>query len=472
MTAVFSPIPRTSITRAIRNEQGFQMTSGMTDPDTIAALGKQLGAKYVVAGAITNLGTHNLLVISILHTEDLRQIAGDIQTYRNIEEIKDKLPSMARTIAAALKRDTAYLPLLAIPPVEWSDKVGNREADALAQILAVHLVRSGRYAVYPRTKSLEQVQREYNNQFNGDTADEYLPAIGKATNPRLVLSVSARKLGSATMFNAAIINLETGVQEAGGTADYQTLDDGIRAMGELAMKLTGDRILPIWVEEQDSGSAAATEQREQDRPSAAATVKAEQERATAQAALVKAEQERLAAERAAAQAEEERKAAQALLAKAEQERKNAEAALAKAEQERKNAEAALAKAGQERKNAQAALVKAEQERLAAERAAAQAEEERKAAQAATEPKEQARPRVAAGKQFVINERAAFIEAITAINADSAGGTYTITLNGNFYSTPVVFFQPDAPKTIILKGDGTARTITNNGESALFTVPKG
>jgi hypothetical protein len=90
----------------------------------------------------------------------------------------------------------------------------------------------------------------------------------------------------------------------------------------------------------------------------------------------------------------------------------------------------------------------------------------------TTPKEQDRPRLAARKQFVINERAAFIEAITAINEDSAGGTYTITLNGNFYSTPVVFTD-NAPKTITLKGDGTAaRTITNNGESALFTVPKG
>ncbi|MDR0722419.1 MAG: hypothetical protein LBF75_06440 [Treponema sp.] len=40
LTAVFTPVPRTSITLAIRNEQGFQMSSGMTDPDTIAALGK------------------------------------------------------------------------------------------------------------------------------------------------------------------------------------------------------------------------------------------------------------------------------------------------------------------------------------------------------------------------------------------------------------------------------------------------
>jgi hypothetical protein len=52
LTAVFASVPRTSINGAIRNEQRFQMASGMTDPDTIAALGKQLGAEYVVAGGL------------------------------------------------------------------------------------------------------------------------------------------------------------------------------------------------------------------------------------------------------------------------------------------------------------------------------------------------------------------------------------------------------------------------------------
>jgi hypothetical protein len=41
------------------------------------------------------------------------------------------------------------------------------------------------------------------------------------------------------MFNAAIINLETGIQEAGETADYRKLEDGVRVMQELALRLTG-----------------------------------------------------------------------------------------------------------------------------------------------------------------------------------------------------------------------------------------
>ena len=109
LTALFIPVPRTSINRAIRSEQGFQMASGMTDPDTIAALGKQLGATYVVAGTIAKLGNQNLLVIAIVHTENLQQIAGDVQTYDSIKEIRGKLPAMARNIAAAVGTDTSRL---------------------------------------------------------------------------------------------------------------------------------------------------------------------------------------------------------------------------------------------------------------------------------------------------------------------------------------------------------------------------
>jgi hypothetical protein len=257
------PVPRTSITNAINNERKFQHTSGMTDPDTIAAIGKQLGAQYVVAGTVTKLGSYNLLVIAILHTETLQQITGDIQTYRNIEEIKDKLPSMARNIAAAVKINTSNLPALAISRVQLSNGVDNQEPDTLTQILAIHLIRSGRYAVYPRTtESLDQVQQEYNNQLNGDVADEYLPNIGRGTNPRLALSVTARRLGSINMFNAGIINLETGIQEAGGSVEYKNLNDGMSAMEGLALRLTGqDWAVPkLGLGEQGSAVKPKTEQ--------------------------------------------------------------------------------------------------------------------------------------------------------------------------------------------------------------------
>jgi TolB-like protein len=239
LNTVFAPIPRTSITRAIGNEQRFQTGAGMTDPDTIAAIGRQLGAKYVVAGNIAKLGNRNLLIISILKIDDLRQIAGDIQTYNRIEEIQDKLPDMARNIIAATQIDSSALEKLAVTPVELGGNIDSHVADTLAQILSINLIRSGKYSVYPRTATLEQVQAEYNTQLSGVTADENVVDIGRGENPRVVLSVAARRLGNRNMFNASIINLESGVQLVGRSVNYNTLDDGIEVMGSLARELTG-----------------------------------------------------------------------------------------------------------------------------------------------------------------------------------------------------------------------------------------
>ncbi|MDR0706948.1 MAG: penicillin-binding protein activator LpoB [Treponema sp.] len=239
LNADFSPIPRTGITRAVGDEQKFQTGAGMTDPDTIAAIGKQLGAKYVVAGNIAKLGSQNLLIISILKIDDLRQIAGDLQTYIKIEDIQDKLPDMARNIIAATEIDSARLDKLAVVPVELGGNIDSRVADTLAQILSINLIQSGKYAVYPRTATLEQVQTEYSNQASGMTADDSAVGAGRGENPRFVLSVVARRLGSRNMFNASIINLESGVQIIGRSVNYATLNDGIEVMESLARELTG-----------------------------------------------------------------------------------------------------------------------------------------------------------------------------------------------------------------------------------------
>jgi TolB-like protein len=81
LNSAFTPVPRTSINNAIRQEQNFQMESGMTDPETIARLGQQLGARFIVAGSITRIGSQNLLVIAIMRMDNIQQIAGEWLTY-------------------------------------------------------------------------------------------------------------------------------------------------------------------------------------------------------------------------------------------------------------------------------------------------------------------------------------------------------------------------------------------------------
>ena len=242
---VFGRIPRTTINNAVTRERRFQMDSGMTDIDTMVSISNELGARYVVAGNISLVGNNKLLVISIIDIYNLQQIAGDYIVYNNIGDIPRRLSNMAKNIILATRNNTSRLPRLSIVPLQLQDGADQYIADTLAQILAINLIRSGKYSIYPRTRSLEQVRHEHNIQMRGHTGDTHVVGIGHGHNPELVLSVVARRLGNINMFNAEIINLFTGMGEGSGrSVEYQTINDGIRIMEVLATDLvsTADQV--------------------------------------------------------------------------------------------------------------------------------------------------------------------------------------------------------------------------------------
>jgi Ca2+-dependent lipid-binding protein len=149
---------------------------------------------------------------------------------------------MMKALLPLLDVKTSNLPKLAVLPVQMQGGATNqRDADTLAQILAIYMLRNKSYAIYPRTSSLEKVQEEFKTQRSGVTADKNAVQLGYGVNPEYVLSVASRKLGEMNMFNAAIIDLAAGTQLQGISENYGTLADGIAAMESIAKTLSRGR---------------------------------------------------------------------------------------------------------------------------------------------------------------------------------------------------------------------------------------
>jgi formylglycine-generating enzyme required for sulfatase activity len=147
---------------------------------------------------------------------------------------------MAKQVAASVGKDTSKLRELAVIPIQSSGKVNKQDAEVLAQILATEIVNSGRFAVFPRTSSLEQVTEEHKNQRSGETDSGMRKRLGIGDNPDYVLSVKVRTLGEKNMFTAAVLNVEDSSQgDETGRVDYTNLEDGWKQMAELSGKLTG-----------------------------------------------------------------------------------------------------------------------------------------------------------------------------------------------------------------------------------------
>jgi hypothetical protein len=246
MMGNFMVMPRTGITRAVANEQEFQAMSGMTSADTIARLGNQFGAEYVMAGSITSVENRHLLIVSIVRIDVIRQVAGDFLEYDSLDALNRDdsiLERMAENLVGMLRTQTDDLEKLALLPVDFPDGSANvQEGDALAQLLAIYLLRHNTYAVYPRTRTLEQVQEEYENQLGGATRESEAVVAGQGDNPPYALSVVSRRIASMSRFNASIIDLEGGNQVAGRSEQYATLRDGMNAIEFLARELSGQEV--------------------------------------------------------------------------------------------------------------------------------------------------------------------------------------------------------------------------------------
>jgi hypothetical protein len=215
------------------------MSLSAVDLQSGITLGKQLDARYVVYGSITSLSNKKLLLVSMVDTENLHQIAGDIQTYTACEELEDKAAAAARNIADALnKTDWLSMQQLVVTPVRaLTDATIYDEADTLAQILTVYLVKSGKYAVYQSSYTLEQVQNEYDRPSKAPAA-RHQPPIDRENKPR-ALSFRVRSLSGQVTLSAMITDLESGLQEQAKSLNYHSLDDGMPSIERLALRFTG-----------------------------------------------------------------------------------------------------------------------------------------------------------------------------------------------------------------------------------------
>jgi formylglycine-generating enzyme required for sulfatase activity len=220
-------------------EHQFQRDSGLTDADTIFELGKRLNAAFVIAGYITKLGDRNLVLVSIMDVESLQQIAGDYRTYRTIEEIDTLIPEIAKKLADAVPRDTSKLPGLSVPPFNISRDVNQNDAQVLAQILSCDLANGSKYAILPRTDSIEKVMEEHNRQRDGTTDQERVKRLGAGRNAQFVLSGAVEKLGTLNKFAADILDINDGSYMDGYEERYTNFSQGFELMPKLAVNLNG-----------------------------------------------------------------------------------------------------------------------------------------------------------------------------------------------------------------------------------------
>jgi TolB-like protein len=235
--SVFTVVPRTSISNAISKEAQFQR-SGLIDFDTLSKIGNDLKVDFVAAGYTQQFANRNLVLINVINVHTLRQVAGDYREYTRVEDISALLPEMTKKIAG-IKRDDENKARLAVFPFDMPQGTVE-DAEILAQILAIDIANSGKYAVFPRTQTIAQVLEEHRQPSDLSNPDS-IRELGTAVGANYVLAGLARDLESTKLFFAEILDVEKRSLVTGSQVEYQSMSDGLILIPELAKVLTGQK---------------------------------------------------------------------------------------------------------------------------------------------------------------------------------------------------------------------------------------
>jgi TolB-like protein len=93
----YAVLSRTKTIELAMSELQIQR-SGLTDPNSIKAIGRATNAQYVLAGDVRSLGTNNLFMASILNIEDASQLTGDAKNYRSITDGLQLMGELAKSL--------------------------------------------------------------------------------------------------------------------------------------------------------------------------------------------------------------------------------------------------------------------------------------------------------------------------------------------------------------------------------------
>jgi tetratricopeptide (TPR) repeat protein len=94
----YAAFPRTRAIEKVMEEHHIER-SGMTDPESIKAIGQAVNAQYVLPANVRKLGADNYFSASVLHIVEASQGQGAREKYRDVSDGLTLMPKMAQVLA-------------------------------------------------------------------------------------------------------------------------------------------------------------------------------------------------------------------------------------------------------------------------------------------------------------------------------------------------------------------------------------
>ncbi|MDR2535386.1 MAG: formylglycine-generating enzyme family protein [Treponema sp.] len=191
----------------------------------ILSIGKKYNAEYVLAGQLTRLGEHQMLILTLVNVSTGQLVAGGYREIREIADIHLFLPALVRKIVHVAELDVENAPNLGISPFSIpSIGISSQDVNILTQFLIIEIANSGKYKVLRR--------------LSGDRKTPDIKTLGNMLGSPYVLIENVVQIGESAYFVAQIIETRDNALHRGSEIQYRDIRDGMRLMSELAYELT------------------------------------------------------------------------------------------------------------------------------------------------------------------------------------------------------------------------------------------
>jgi formylglycine-generating enzyme required for sulfatase activity len=214
--------PAGTFSRIMEDLQGNP--SGNTGP-------AKFNADFVIAVHTKKIRNTNLALISLVHTESLRLLAGYYLEYHAVRELRVLMPDIVKKLIAGITADQNAPKLAVMPPYTSLSK---EEADLLSEALTIELANSGKYALFPWDLSrIPEPQIPY----SGIIDPLIIRDLGERTGSQYILTGDLLNLGTTNLFRTGIVQTEEGSFVGEGDIEYRYIPEELGLIPQLASQL-------------------------------------------------------------------------------------------------------------------------------------------------------------------------------------------------------------------------------------------
>jgi formylglycine-generating enzyme required for sulfatase activity len=219
----------------VASDDNFNKIVSNIPPDASSdALKMLFYADFAIIAQTERVGSGNIVILFIVDTSNMRILAGDYRKFIEIKELRSVLPEIIGRFVRAT-RESPNAPKLVFLP--FYTGVNGLRAEIVKYTVAIELANSGKYAVFPWSVSINQLDPAMPRPYSGIINFEQVKRIGTTLNVPYILKGDILSLGTVNLLLASVLNTFDASFFTEGEKEFRVFTEDLAIISQVSAAL-------------------------------------------------------------------------------------------------------------------------------------------------------------------------------------------------------------------------------------------